>query len=98
MTHTWITISPGSPGTKGVLHTAGVGLERELAVFADGNTPIEIRAEGSAEFVIGSAHKHPHHLVLGPSSVHTSEEARRRGHARIIELADAPDVRAARHG
>jgi redox-sensitive bicupin YhaK (pirin superfamily) len=86
----WLAVNQGR------LHTAATTLEQELAVFAEGNAPIEIRAEGPAEFVIGSARKHPHHLVLGPSSVHTSDDALRQGYARIIELADTPDVRAAR--
>jgi redox-sensitive bicupin YhaK (pirin superfamily) len=86
----WLAVNQGR------LHTAGVILEQELAVFADGNAPIEIRSEGTTEFVIGSARKHPHALVLGPSSVHTSHEALLQGHARIIELASAPDVLVAR--
>jgi redox-sensitive bicupin YhaK (pirin superfamily) len=86
----WLAVNEGR------LHTAGVVLEREIAVFAEGNIPIKLRAEGQAEFVIGSARKHPHQLILGPSSVHTSEATLPRGHARITELADTPDVREAR--
>lgn len=88
----WLAVNQGR------LHTAGVILEQELAVYADGNASIEVRAEGATEFVIGSARKHPHDLVLGPSSVHTSHDALLQGHARIIELADTADVRAVRRG
>jgi redox-sensitive bicupin YhaK (pirin superfamily) len=86
----WLAVNEGR------LHTGGAILESELAIFAEGSTPIDITADGAAEFVIGSASKHPHELILGPSSVHTSEDTLRRGHARIAELADAPDVRVAR--
>ena len=39
----------------GRLHVGGEGLEREMAVFADGAQPIDVLAEGPVEFVIGSA-------------------------------------------
>lgn len=88
----WLAINAGR------LHTAsGDVLEQELVVFTAGNAPIELRSKGSSEFVIGSARKHGHTLVLGPSSVHTSEAALLQGHARIAELATTPLVSAARH-
>ena len=44
----------------GRLHTAGTVLHTEVAVLEDGSTPIELRAEGDTEFVIGSATRHAH--------------------------------------
>ena len=67
----WLAVHTGR------LHTAGTVLHGEVAIFEDGNTPIELQAEGDTEFVIGSATRHPHPLVLGPSSVHTSADTLR---------------------
>lgn len=58
----------------------------QLAVFAEGHDSIELRAEGDTSFVLGSAIKHPHALVLGKYSVHTSDEALRRGEAEIHRI------------
>lgn len=80
----------------GRLHTAGTVLHTEVAVLEDGSTPIELRAEGDTEFVIGSATRHAHPPVLGPSSVHTSTDALRQGHEQISRLAGTPIVQAAR--
>jgi hypothetical protein len=46
-----------------------------LAVFEESNTALAIQAEGPTRFVLGSAAKHPHELVLGRYSVHTSHAA-----------------------
>jgi redox-sensitive bicupin YhaK (pirin superfamily) len=43
-------------------------------------------ASGPTTFVLGSAIPHPHDLVLGYYSVHSSEDALIRGEARIAEL------------
>ena len=76
----WLALSQGR------LHTAGSVLEREMAVFSDGYAAIELVAEGDAEFVIGSAAKHSHPLVIGHYSVHTSENALTEGERNIEEL------------
>jgi redox-sensitive bicupin YhaK (pirin superfamily) len=47
----------------------------ELAAFEKSNRPIDIHAEADSEFVLGSAASHPHDLVLGYYSVHTSPAA-----------------------
>jgi len=47
----------------------------ELAVFAEGVAPIAFRAQNDASFVLGSAARHPHGLVLGNYSVHTDVAA-----------------------
>lgn len=59
----------------------------QLAVFEESNEgAIELQADGPTSFVIGSAVKHPHPLVLGSYSVHTSEEALARGEAEIRRI------------
>lgn len=59
----------------------------ELIAFkrSDAAIPLLAGPEG-ATFVLGSAVPHPHDLVLGYYSVHTSEEALKAGEARITEV------------
>jgi redox-sensitive bicupin YhaK (pirin superfamily) len=59
----------------------------ELALFEESNDPVAFDAETDVELVLGSAAKHPHELVLGHYSVHTSADALREGEARIRQLA-----------
>ena len=47
---------------------------------------IDFHAETDTEFVLGSAVKHRHDLVLGNYSVHTSNAALREGEARIRKI------------
>ena len=47
---------------------------------------LNFHAETDVEFVLGSAVKHPHDLVLGYYSVHTSATALREGEARIRQI------------
>ena len=58
----------------------------ELAVFEESNTALEFEALEDTGFILGSAVKHPHDLVLGNYSVHTSKQALDRGEARIAEI------------
>jgi redox-sensitive bicupin YhaK (pirin superfamily) len=58
----------------------------EVAIFEESEGPIELRAEGTTPFVFGSAIKHPHPLVLGYYSVHTSATALARGEAEIRRI------------
>jgi redox-sensitive bicupin YhaK (pirin superfamily) len=58
----------------------------ELAVFEESNGPLEFMARGDTGFVLGSAIKHPHDLVLGYYSVHTSASALERGEAEIQRI------------
>ena len=58
----------------------------EVAIFEESEGPIELRAEGTTSFVLGSAIKHPHPLVLGYYSVHTSATALARGEAEIRRI------------
>lgn len=71
---------------RGVLRVAGERLKNELAVFNSNDGDLKFEAEGDVEFVLGSAVKPPHSLVLGYYSVHTSADALRRGEAEIARI------------
>ena len=58
----------------------------ELAVFEESNGALEFEALEDTGFILGSAIKHPHELVLGNYSVHTSQTALDRGEAKITEI------------
>ncbi|MEN9544528.1 MAG: hypothetical protein RLZZ598_1361 [Pseudomonadota bacterium] len=61
----------------------------ELVIFERSRAAIDFQAEGDTRFVLGSAPPHPHDLVLGSYSVHTSREALARGEAEIRRLGRA---------
>jgi redox-sensitive bicupin YhaK (pirin superfamily) len=71
---------------EGVLRTPSPVPTGEIAVFEPSEEPIDFVAEGSTGFVLGSAARHPHDLVLGSYSVHTSAEALRQGEAEIRRI------------
>jgi redox-sensitive bicupin YhaK (pirin superfamily) len=77
----WLAVAAGT------ILADGAALRREMAVFEEGNAPIEVVAQGDTELVIASAPKHPHPLVTGYYSVHTSPEALVRGEQGIEEVA-----------
>jgi len=58
----------------------------EIAVFDPSEEAIDFVAQGDTDFVLGSVAKHPHDLVLGNYSVHTSAEALRQGEAEIRRI------------
>ena len=58
----------------------------EIAVFEESNGAIEFEAQGDAGFVLGSAVKHPHDLVLGYYSVHTTPDALKKGEDNIARI------------
>jgi redox-sensitive bicupin YhaK (pirin superfamily) len=58
----------------------------ELAVFEPSNDSVEFEALTDSEFVLGSAARHKHELVLGHYSVHTSPDALREGEAQISAI------------
>ena len=58
----------------------------QLAVFEESGAAIELEAEGDTSFVLGSAIKHPHPLVLGYYSVHTTSAALAQGEAEINRI------------
>jgi redox-sensitive bicupin YhaK (pirin superfamily) len=76
----WIAIHEGTVRTPAPISTG------EVAVFAEGNTPIEFEAVTNAGFVLGSAIKHPYDLVTGYYSVHTSAKALRQGESNIAAI------------
>jgi redox-sensitive bicupin YhaK (pirin superfamily) len=76
----WVFVYAGQIDSSGPI-AAG-----ELAVFEESNGPLEFRSRGDTGFVLGSAIKHPHDLVLGFYSVHTSEETLERGEAQIDRI------------
>jgi redox-sensitive bicupin YhaK (pirin superfamily) len=73
----WIAVHQGSVITPGKV------VQGELAVFEESNGAIEFEAPGEAAFILGSAVKHPHDLVLGYYSVHTHRGALEKGEANI---------------
>jgi redox-sensitive bicupin YhaK (pirin superfamily) len=79
----WLAVNDGK------LHVAGTVVARQMAVFEEGDGALELRAEGPTEFVLGSAAKHPHPLVCGYYSVHTSEHALALGETGIQKVASA---------
>ena len=58
----------------------------ELAVFEESRAAINFVARGETSFVLGSAVKHPHDLVMGRYSVHTSKAALDQGEAEIRRI------------
>ncbi len=79
----WVAVN------RGKLHVAGAVVARRMAAFEEGDAALEVRAEGPTELVIGSAAKHPHPLVCGYYSVHTSERALVIGEDGIRKVASA---------
>jgi redox-sensitive bicupin YhaK (pirin superfamily) len=103
MTYLVVTLKPGERFTydppqghtvawvavqDGALQTASRIASDEMAVFEASEEPIDFVAEDATTFVLGSAERHPHELVLGDYSVHTSEAALRRADAEIRRIGD----------
>jgi redox-sensitive bicupin YhaK (pirin superfamily) len=101
LNYLWVTLKDGErwhyqpPAThtvawafaqRGVLQTGGQALSRELVVFEEGSGGLEFEARGDCAFLLGSAAPHPHELVLGPYSVHSSAANLAAGVKRIGEL------------
>ncbi|MGY6125380.1 pirin family protein [Paraburkholderia strydomiana] len=76
----WAHIHTGSIEVSGEL------LRDELAVFVPSGDALEFTAQADADFIVASAVPHPHDLVLGHYSVHTSKEALARGEAEIANI------------
>jgi hypothetical protein len=76
----WAAVSEGRLSSPGAIDAG------EMVAFDEGGAPICFVASENTDFVVGSAVKHPHDLVLGYYSVHTSEAALQRGEARIQEI------------
>lgn len=80
----WLALAQGS------LDAGSPVAAGDMVVFEQGESAIALHATGTeaAVFVLGSAVPHPHPLVLGSYSVHTSAQALRAGERCIRELAD----------
>jgi len=76
----WLALSHG---TVQVSEPVSAG---ELVVFDESGADLEIYAKNAARFVLGSAVKHPHQLVTGRYSVHTSAAALRAGQQEIRRI------------
>lgn len=73
----WVAVAVGQLG-------AGESIDAgELVVFDASEQTIDVRARGETRFVLGSAVPHPHELVMGSYSVHTSREALAQGQEEI---------------
>lgn len=60
----------------------------DMVIFEASCKPIDFRAEGQTSFILGSAVKHPHELVMGHYSVHTRQEALDKGESNIRRIAE----------
>ena len=81
--HTVLWVGMG----KGLVEASSERLDHgEIVVFEPGEDPVEFQARTDTEFMLGSAAPHPHDLVLGYYSVHTSAKALQIGEARIDEI------------
>lgn len=76
----WVAVAAGALDAGAAVDTG------ELAVFEESNGAIDFTARGDTHFVLGSAAKHPHELVMGRYSVHTSREALAQGEAEIRRI------------
>lgn len=76
----WLAVADGTLRTP---ESVSAG---ELAVFEESNDALAIQADSASRFVLGSATKHPHELVLGRHSVHTSHAALVAGESEIQRI------------
>jgi redox-sensitive bicupin YhaK (pirin superfamily) len=76
----WIAVHQGNVRAPAAI-SAG-----EAVVFEEGNGAVAFEAATDAGFVLGSAVKHPHDLVTGRYSVHTSAAALRQGESNIATI------------
>jgi redox-sensitive bicupin YhaK (pirin superfamily) len=77
----WVAVATGALRTASTVVPAG-----EVAIFEPSEQAIDFQADGATEFVLGSAAKRPHPLVLGSYSVHSSVDALRRGETEIRRI------------
>lgn len=79
----WIAIDEGS------ITVSGETLSNEIAIFDSGSASLMLQAHGTVNFVLGSAAKHPHPLVTGYYSVHTTKDALKIGEEGIRKVGKA---------
>jgi len=71
---------------QGTVSTPSEVAAGEAAVFEEGEKPIEFEALTDTGLVLGSSSKHPHELVTGHYSVHTTADALRQGESNIATI------------
>ncbi len=78
----WLAVARGTLDAGETVHAS------EMVVFEEGSDAITLTAgdDRDAVFVIGAAVPHPHDLVTGYYSVHTSEAALEAGEANIASI------------
>jgi redox-sensitive bicupin YhaK (pirin superfamily) len=76
----WVAVSDG------LLHASSPIRAGQIGLFESSEQSLDLVAEGATRFVIGSASRHPHELVLGNYSVHSSAEALERGETEIRRI------------
>jgi redox-sensitive bicupin YhaK (pirin superfamily) len=76
----WLAVSDGTIRTPEPV-SAG-----EFVAFEESNSALSIQATVASRFVLGSAAKHPHELVLGHYSVHTTQAALIAGESQIQRI------------
>lgn len=80
----WVAVNAGRLDAG--YSTAGPVVAGELAVFEESDAALEFVAQGDTAFVLGSAVPHPHELVMGHYSVHTSRATLDQGEAEIRRI------------
>jgi redox-sensitive bicupin YhaK (pirin superfamily) len=76
----WLAVSEGTIRTPEPV-SAG-----EFVAFEESNGDLSIQADRASRFVLGSAARHPHDLVLGRYSVHTTRAALVAGESQIQRI------------
>lgn len=79
----WVAVNQGRLDAG---DDSGLVASGELAVFEESGEAIDFVAHGDTAFVLGSAARHPHELVMGYYSVHTSRAALAQGEAEIQRI------------
>lgn len=74
---------------RGHVEVGGERLNRELAIFEEGEGVLNFHAVAPCAFMLGSAVKHSNDLVLDTHSVHTSEQNLIAGQRRIAQIGEA---------
>jgi redox-sensitive bicupin YhaK (pirin superfamily) len=76
----WLAVS------EGTLRTPEPVSAGEFVAFEESSSALSIQADRASRFVLGSAAKHPHDLVLGRYSVHTTHAALVAGESQIQRI------------
>ncbi|RIX76899.1 pirin family protein [Acidovorax cavernicola] len=80
----WVAVNAGRLDAG--YSAAGPVVAGELAVFEESDAALDFVAQGDTAFVLGSAVPHPHELVMGHYSVHTSRATLDQGEAEIRRI------------